>query len=687
MTLNVKGQSSATRLKNDGDRYFESGDFRSALHFYRQAGLETSTNETIRLRFGISLYEINDVDGSIRFFQSLINEGKTEPIVFYWLARSLQAKKNFPDAITYYKRFLQRSDPKDPLRTWVTDELIRCANGTRFSYADEIAYIENAGPIINTQYADFGVRYSPTVMDKIYFNSKGHSLSGRPNTYSDIYSASLSNGRWSTPVGLPQHVNTNLQEEVTGFSSDGQVLYYLSQRNNRYEIVSDTFTDIDGASFKGVVTGPHTPARGGTDILFFNDTICLFSSNAPGGYGGYDLYITVLSNKKWSQPYNLGPSVNSFYNERHPFLTRDGLTLFYSSNNLESVGGYDIFRTDFDVTLMTWSRAQNLGFPVNSVLDDTHFMLGADGMTAFITSDRKDGHGEEDIFRIFFKLPVQAHQQISYLPTFYHVIKSKGEEAFVTPIPEAPVEIKEYFISHLFIDESGEVLTPQNLKKLDLLANLLLIYPQIKTELSCFTLPAVQRSFNLFFSVKEVEKAASYLEQKGIQRNRILLKGYGSSFPLARNPTGATIGVATKLNHRLEIGLHNEENEPVITNIEKIPVPDNILDPVGARFNEMRHGLYYSVQIASISQMLQNSNMEVVEEMFVDIDNAQGYYKYMAGMLPSFSLAEKKLAEMQNLGFGDAFIVAYIDGIRISKSDMAALSSTYPDLLLYLEKN
>src|SRR4030095_6329655 len=258
---------------------------------------------------------------------------------------------------------------------------------------------------------------------------------------------------------------------------------------------------------QGIFHGPYEVDGGGTDLTFFNDTICLFSSNAPGGYGGYDLYIALQHDGVWSKVENLGPTINTFYNERFPFLTRNGQTLFFSSDNLQSIGGYDIFRAVFDQEQLKWSLPQNLSFPVNSSLDDTYLVLAPDGTSGYFTSNRKTGYGDNDVYMVFFKQPVLAHQQISAIPTYYQILIENGKDQITTDEPDQPVEVKEYFLSHLFIEENGEVLTPQNMKKLDLLANLLLIYPHIDAELSGFDLPSGQSTFNLYFSIKKVEKA------------------------------------------------------------------------------------------------------------------------------------------------------------------------------------
>lgn len=676
---------SAGSLKRQGETYFDAGQYRAAITAFRQAGLETTKNKSLRQKMGICLYEINDVDMALQLFSSLISEGKTEPIVYYYTAKCLQAKYRFTEAIGHYKKYLEITTTKDSLRPWVKDELLRCANGNRLNHAEQIAYVENAGATINTQYADFGVRTSPTTIDKIYFNSDRDdiTLARQANGNVDIYSASLVNGRWSTPSALPGHINTIGYDQVFGFSTSGQILYYLTASGKNFIVRTDTFSQGEQLSNGGQFNGPFLSSHGGADLYFFNDSICLFSSDRPGGYGGYDLYISLLQNGTWTKAVNLGPEINTHFQERFPFLTKDGMTLYFSSDNLESIGGLDVFYATYDPKLKSWLSPQNCGIPINSPLDDASFVLAPDGMTAYLSSDRKEGHGEEDIYRVFFKRQIEAHQRISAYPTFYQwPALNENTTASVTNTP--PKEIKEYFISHLMMDEEGEVLTPQNIKKLDVLVNLMTIFPKVRTQLSSFEMSTGQRSFNLYFSIKKAEKAAEYLYSRGIARDRVLLKGYGASYPLVKNPPSTSGAAPNKVNQRIEIDVLDYANEAVKIHTEKIKIPENLRDPNGQQFASLRHQLFYSVQIASISQILQNEAIEQMDEMFIEKDPTQGNYIYMAGMTPSYKEAEKILSQMISLGFPDARIIPYLNSVRIPPSSIPDLAKQYPDLLFYL---
>jgi len=187
------------------------------------------------------------------------------------------------------------------------------------------------------------------------------------------------------------------------------------------------------------------------------------------------------------------------------------------------------------------------------------------------------------------------------------------------------------------------------------------------------------------FSIKKTEKAAAYLAGKGIPRSRLLLKGFGSSFPIVAKPVSNNISpLYQKLNQRLEIALHEYESEPVVIDIENIKVPENLQDPKGIKFSTLNHQLFYSVQIASISQILQNQAIESVEELFIEVENSTGNYLYMAGMFPTFKEAEKLMSSLIDLSFSDARIVPYINGIRIPQGSVADYAKKHPDLLFYL---
>ncbi|MCH8331882.1 MAG: OmpA family protein, partial [Bacteroidetes bacterium] len=135
-----------------------------------------------------------------------------------------------------------------------------------------------------------------------------------------------------------------------------------------------------------------------------------FSSDRVEGFGGKDIYkVTRLPDGSWSDPVNLGPNVNTPYDEDAPFIHPDGVTMYYSSKGHSSMGGYDIFRTIWNGE--NFDEPKNMGYPINTADDDLYFVISGDGKTAYFSSFRAGGYGHQDIYKIdlpeeYYKKPV-----------------------------------------------------------------------------------------------------------------------------------------------------------------------------------------------------------------------------------------------------------------------------------------
>jgi hypothetical protein len=124
-----------------------------------------------------------------------------------------------------------------------------------------------------------------------------------------------------------------------------------------------------------------------------------FASNREGGYGGKDIYrITRMPDSTWSKPMNLGPTINTPYDEESPFIHPDGVTLYFPSQGHKNMGWFDIFYSIKDEN-GNWSAPENLGLPINSVLDDLYFIATFDGKTFYLSSNRDEGNGSMDIYK------------------------------------------------------------------------------------------------------------------------------------------------------------------------------------------------------------------------------------------------------------------------------------------------
>lgn len=136
--------------------------------------------------------------------------------------------------------------------------------------------------------------------------------------------------------------------------------------------------------------------------------IIFFTSDRPGE-GGRDIYMArKLPNGEYAKPINLGPKINTKYDEDAPFIHPDGKTLYFSSKGHKSMGGYDIFSCTINLeTGAILTEPVNVGYPINTADDDVFFVWSADNKRAYFASEREGGYGE----KIFICLKEQMWKQ------------------------------------------------------------------------------------------------------------------------------------------------------------------------------------------------------------------------------------------------------------------------------------
>jgi outer membrane protein OmpA-like peptidoglycan-associated protein len=267
-------------------------------------------------------------------------------------------------------------------------------------------FIDNVGSVINTEFAD----YSPIVnADEtvLFFTSRRNGSTGDQldpgdgKPFEDIYIAYKVAGEWSAPVNPGKPLNTENHDAVVGLSPDGQRLFLY--RGDRGGDIYECFLEGDKWSKperldKNINTEFHESSA----AFSYDLKTIYFVSNKPEGFGGHDLYVSMLMPKgtKWGPAINLGTVINTAFDEEAVFFHPDGKTLYFSSKGHKTMGGYDVFKSVFENG--KWSEPENLGYPINTTEDDVFFTITADGKYGYYSSAREGGQGGHDIYRISF---------------------------------------------------------------------------------------------------------------------------------------------------------------------------------------------------------------------------------------------------------------------------------------------
>ncbi|MBK8489918.1 MAG: OmpA family protein [Saprospirales bacterium] len=266
---------------------------------------------------------------------------------------------------------------------------------------------------INTEFLEFSPAFYQNGI--VYVTSRRKSGAIDKNTggtFFDLYYSDLDRkGFPMKPQEFSVNMNSTMHEGPVTFNRKGDIVYFT--RNNQEN-------GLQKADSKGVTRLKIYEANKGEfdwenirELPFNNDEYsCMhpslspdgrrlyFSSDMPGGYGGFDLFFVEKRGESWSMPINMGPEINSAANEVFPYIHESGV-LFFSSNGHNTRGGLDIFMVN--ISTQTWGRVVNLGLPFNSPHDDLGFILDADGNFGYFTSSRSGGVGQDDIY--YFDLP------------------------------------------------------------------------------------------------------------------------------------------------------------------------------------------------------------------------------------------------------------------------------------------
>jgi len=331
------------------------------------------------------------------------------------------------------ERALSTLKPTDPMYSRLQVTLQQLKNAEKYMAQPLKIEIRNLGPQINSPYPDFAPVISADE-SILYFTSRrpgstGNKVAPDGLYYEDIYVSENRNGQWTPARNVGPPLNTTTHDACIALSADGQTLFLFNSENGG---------DIFQSRLKGTRWLPPKNMGSPINSKYWEPSVCLsadertlfFVSDRPGGLGGRDIYMCRrLPNGKWSAPINLGPPINTPYDEDGPFFHPDGKTLFYSSNGPNSMGGFDIFRTELRPD-STWAPPVNLGYPINTPGDDIYFVLSASGLHGYYASERDDSYGEKDIYLIDF-----STLQVAAQPT-----ESKDEELNVSSDPaSAPI--------------------------------------------------------------------------------------------------------------------------------------------------------------------------------------------------------------------------------------------------------
>lgn len=581
------------------DNYRVHAQYQEAIDLLNQAISRDKNFFEAYLRLGYCYKSLRDFDKARQSFESglhLTGELRWQKVFWVELTENAMQRADYKTALGYSEQYLQN----ETIAKQRVDQMRLMKACAEFS----IANINNAIKYKTHRLSDtvnaFVLQYFPVLtadeQELIFTRRKG---------YTDEFDEDMvictkdSLGRWSFPQSISPVINTPFNEGTCTISGDGRYLIFTSCRAARgncdlYESrkTGDTWSQpknlgpmINSVSWE---SQPSLSADGRT---------LYFVSDRRGGIGKNDIYSAFQhSPGVWTKAQNLGPAINTPYDELSPYIHANGRTLFFASDGRPGFGGKDIYWSDWIDS--AWVKPVNFGYPINNHEDQFSLVITADGRHGYYSHEELNRQGTSTIFE--FEVPEEARlkyrsnalkgvvrdrktrqpikaeielfelEKRSLISSVdsdsitgqYLIVLTQGADygLYVTAPGylfkslnfnyERENDLKPIVIdidldkastgasvvlNNIFFDLDKFDLRPKSITELDQIARFLKDNPNVKVEISGHTDDQGSATYNLQLSQKRAKAVGDYLLTLGIPANRMKEVGYGSKKPLLPN--------------------------------------------------------------------------------------------------------------------------------------------------------
>jgi len=579
--------SCASYHLRQGNRLFNDMAYNSAISEYEKA-LSKKPFPAGEIGVAESYRLVNNTAKAEEAYSKVMELKEVQPIHKLRYAQLLMRNGKYPAAKMCLENYL-KDMPND---NTAKDLLASCDKIDDLKKDSSKYTVESVK--INTGQSNF----CPTAYkDGIVFvsdRSGGEKYEWTGQSFLDLYYSKIDqNGDWSIPQPLKGDVNGKYHDGPAAFGNDTTMYFtrdnYLKKKIGKSEdevvnlkIYQSTKHDTVWSHLKELPfnsseysTGHPTLSRDGNTMYFVSDM--------PGGLGGTDIWMTKKDSGGWGKPINLGPKINTPFDEMFPTMYHDSL-LYFSSQGHTNMGGLDIFYAKKDGD--NWGDAVNMGYPINSSHDDFGLLMNDEGKGGFFSSDRasttqdiiysfkvkvlrftvdgtvvekstqqplsgvtvellnkKTGQkadtltGDDGHFKFILE-PETEYTVVGSKDNFYSnketvstVGKTESEDMTIKLKMELERIIinKPIVLENIYYDLDKWYIRKDAEAGLDKLVTIMMDNPSIRIELSSHTDSRAADHYNMVLSQKRAQSAVDYIVSKGISKDRIVAKGYGET--------------------------------------------------------------------------------------------------------------------------------------------------------------
>ncbi len=383
--------------------HFKFGNFIDALPVYEKLMDKDPENADYPYKAGLCvLLTERDKSKAVKYLE-IADQRKADPDVKFYLGKAYHYNLKLDEALDAFSQY--KTSNGGTKQAEVDREIEMVKNAQKLISSPIDVSFENAGDKINTEYPDYYPFVTPNESFMVFTSRRKSGVREFDGYYpSAIYYSAVVNGEFVPSKKGNSMINSTFDDQAVGLSYNADKLFiYFDDIKNVGDIYEAPIKDFkfkkkvkmgDNVNSKGFESSATISADGNT--LFF-------ASRRDGGLGGKDIYMTrKLPTGEWAQPQNLGENINTKYDEDFPNLFYDGSTLYFSSKGHNSMGGFDYFKSTWDPETNAWSKPENLGYPLNTPLDNICISFTEDQRHAYVSTWREDSKGFQDIYKVTF---------------------------------------------------------------------------------------------------------------------------------------------------------------------------------------------------------------------------------------------------------------------------------------------
>ncbi len=582
LTFALFTASCSTIRLNRADRAFGLMQYPKAEGIYERM-LRANDDRTARARLAHAYLSHNELQKAALHYGTLHTHHPLTGDTALQYGRALMGLGRTAEAADMFYRVLQHT-PENRL----AQDLFESAQGYQTFFKDSSRYIVQRLVVPGVEAAFAPVPHTKGLVIAAV-PEKGRPedpWSGR--SYLDlVYTASGTNATWAPATPLPGIINGDYHEGPATFSADGRTIYFTRSNYVQHRLLKDEANTSHLMLFRA--TADSSGQWGGLHAFGYNGErwstghpalskdgrTLYFASDRPGGFGGMDIWRCRDLGTGWSEPENLGPAINTPGNELFPTINGDAL--HFASTGHFNMGGLDIFETREQDG--SWSAPRNLGYPVNTVHDDMHFVLDSSQVSGFLSSDRS---GIDQVYAFSIHEPtfhldgIVLDDQGDVLPNALVTVDLLGGDDDITLSTDAQGRFStrlasnsEYMVKaqregmlaastkvstkglvqsdslpamlqlgsvrvggtiairNIYYDYDAWDIRPDAALELDRIAEIISENPGLTFELSSHTDSRGSDNYNLVLSDARANSAVNYLIRRGVDPDRITARGYG----------------------------------------------------------------------------------------------------------------------------------------------------------------